>query len=321
MKIIDLHILPRETMSWEEFIKNTPKNSIALDGIVRGGPAYDEKTIHINFDHHNNVVREATMSTCKQVYFAIKGGLFKSLMEKEGPRANVYINDIDQDVALSVWELENYKLIEGTQKIVQIEQLIELTDELDITGGSFPKNVDEKLMKQQNWVFGAYNKLRKSGKLAEASEEVMRENIQETLNRIMAFVISRGGEEELDTRNKILYNSKYGYKIIDEVGGNEARQFLFSKGLDAFISLIGKKDDGKKVWSIGRRSRYIPFPVKDLYQIYNEAEGLSEEEGWNGSDINGGSSRIHGSKLTYEDLAKLTDEYLSKKFGIYHWEF
>src|SRR3989344_8727850 len=130
MKIIDLHILPRETMSWKEFIKNTPRNSIALDGIVRGGPAYDEKTLHINFDHHNNVVREATMSTCKQVYFAIKGGLFKSLMEKECPHANVYINDIDQDVALSIWELENYRSVEEIENTLLINNLISITDEM-----------------------------------------------------------------------------------------------------------------------------------------------------------------------------------------------
>ena len=84
--------------------------------------------------------------------------------------------------------------------------------------------------------------------------------------------------------------------------------------MDAFISLVGERDDGKKVWSIGRRSRYIPFPVNELYNLFNKAENLSEEDGWNGSDNIGGSSRIHGSKLDYKQLSEITDNYLSEKY-------
>ena len=64
-------------MSWAEFLGEAPARSIALDGIVSGGPRWDEQQLKANFDHHEGVVREATMSTSMQVFFAIKGGLME----------------------------------------------------------------------------------------------------------------------------------------------------------------------------------------------------------------------------------------------------
>ena len=315
-EVIDLMVLPRETMAWEEFLRNTPENSIGLDGVVLGGPAFDEKTRHANFDHHDGVVREATMSTCKQVYLAIKGGLFQSFREDGRPRAHVYVNDCDQDTALALWELRNYKLLEGTQSIPHMNRLISLTDELDITGGSFPRNLDEELARQHNWVFDPYNQLRKSGSLAGANEGVIRDNLEATLSRVGQFLMGQSGEKPLDVRYEVLYESPHDYRILNEIGGNEARYVLFSRGMNAFISLVATRPGGNRVWSVGRRSRYIPFPVKGLYDVYNEAEGLTRDEGWGGSDIVGGSSRKYGSKLDHEQLAELTDGYLDKRSKI-----
>ena len=98
----EIHVLPRQVMTQEQFLSETPPCSIALD---------------INFDHHDNVVREATMSTAKQVFVAIKGGLMKSFREDGRAHAHIYINDTDQDTSLAVWLLMNYTLFEGTQSV------------------------------------------------------------------------------------------------------------------------------------------------------------------------------------------------------------
>lgn len=315
MKTINLHILPRQSMSREKFLAETPQLSIALDGVVLGGPFYDEATRHANFDHHDGVVREATMSTCKQVYFAIKGSLFQAFQRDGVPAAEVYINDTDQDTTLAVYELEYHIEFEGIKSIPHLNRLIALNDELDITGGSFPRKLDEHLLRQHNWVFEPYTDLRKTGALANASEEVLRDNLEAMLSRINQFMMGQGKEKEIDTRHEILYSSPYGYQIVNEIGGNEARYHLFAKGMNAFISLVATRQDGRKVWTIGRRSQYIPFPVQELYQVYNRAEGLSNEEGWNGSTIIGGSSRKHGSALTAEKLAELTDAHMKEKYG------
>lgn len=297
----NIQVLPRISMSWEKFLTTTPSRSIALDGVVCGGPNYDSITKHLNFDHHDNVVREATMSTATQVYFAIKGGLSEVLTYNGQIDSTIYINDTDQDTALAVWLLLNYKKFEGIQSIPHINRLLALDDRWDITGGAFPMNLDDQLVRQHTWIFKPYTDLRKSGGLAQATEEVMLDNLEAVLSRLNRYLMGQGEESELDIRHQILYDSPV-FKIVDEIGGNEARYHLFGKGMNAFISLIARRSDERFVYTIGRRSRYVQFPVEQLYDDFNHYEGLSREFGWNGSDIIGGSSRQFGSKLSWEEI-------------------
>ncbi|HSI20817.1 MAG TPA: hypothetical protein VLA04_03930 [Verrucomicrobiae bacterium] len=303
----DFKILPRETMQWEEFCRNTPPRSIALDGAVLGGPNYDEATLHVNFDHHDNVVREATMSTAKQVYFAIKGGIMKAF---GSGICSIYINDTDQDTAFAAWLLTNHKQFEGAASNPLINRLLDLDDKWDITGGAFPLDLSDRLVRQHNWVFEPYTNLRKSGRLATADADILRSNLSEVCSRLTQYQMGYGGEKELDTRHEILFDSPT-FKIVDEIGGSESRYHLFSNGMDAFISIVARRPDGRFVYTVGRRSRYIPFPVKELYAAFNEAEGMTGEKGWNGSDIIGGSHRELGSGLSWEQLRDIT---LLRKF-------
>ncbi|MEK6894251.1 MAG: hypothetical protein AABX10_02195 [Nanoarchaeota archaeon] len=312
MDHIQLHVLPRESMTWQQFLDRAPSNSIALDGIVMGGPAWDASTKHVNFDHHDGVVREATMSTCKQVLYAIKGGLFQAFRDENGrPFANVYVNDPDQDTALAVWELQNYKQLEGTNGSPSLGRLIELNDRLDVTGGAFPMSLRERLVRQHAWVFQPYSDLRKSGRLSGATAADMRTCLESVGSRVMAFLLGQGEEIDLDTKHEILHEDPR-FKVVNEIGGNDARYVLFSQGMNAFLSLVATRQDGNRVYTVGRRSRYIPFPVSDLYGVYNQAEGLTLANGWNGSDIIGGSSRLQGSKLSPDQVFELTKDYLDK---------
>ena len=307
-----LHVLPRQSMTWKEFVANTPPNSIALDGVVRGGPKSDLRTRHFNYDHHDNVVREATMSSAMQVFYAIKGGLMEILKNKEDRvEGSIYVNDTDQDTVLGVWYLINYKKFEGVQSIPHLSRLLELTNRLDITGGAFPMNLDDQLVRKHNWIFRPYTNLRKSGMLAQATEEMMLENLEAVMSRLTKFMMDQSEEVPLDTKHEILYDSP-NYKIIDEIGGNEARYYLFSKGLRAFISLVTRRPDGKFVYTVGRSSQYIPFPVEKLYDDFNLAENLTSRDGWNGSTIIGGSSRLNGSSLTWEQLRDITNRRLQQ---------
>lgn len=297
-------------MTWEEFVKMTPSNSVALDGVVSGGPRFDKKTMHVNFDHHDGVNRDATMSTCMQVYMAIKGGIMKSFRENGWPHLHVFINDTDQDTSMAVWLLDNYKLFEGTQSIPLINRILDITNKWDITGGAFPINLDEQVIRQHCWVFEPYTDLRKSGKLAQADEYALRDNLEAIMKRFDMLLMGQAGEKDLDTRHEILYESPV-FKIVNEIGGNEARYYLYSKGTDAFISLVAKRRDGRCVYTIGRRSQYIPFPVEELYIDFNAAEGLTRSNGWNGSTIIGGSSREMGSGLSWQKLAEIVQARLA----------
>ena len=248
MNNIKIFFLPRQQMTRADFLDNTPRNSIALDGMVSGGPYFHAATNHVNYDHHDKVVREATMSTAMQVYYAIKGGMMTRFMNDpvDDNSVSVYVNDTDQDTALAVWLLMNYKLFEGVQSIPSINRLLALNDRLDITGGAFPMNLSDQLVHQYTWIFEPYINLRKSGVLATATAEVLHDNLVATMSRITKYMMGNGGESIPDTRHEILYDG-HGFKIVDEIGGSAARTHLFSLGMKAFISLIAARPDGQRI--------------------------------------------------------------------------
>ncbi|MBI2550950.1 hypothetical protein HYV73_01230 [Candidatus Uhrbacteria bacterium] len=294
----EFHIHPRVVWNREEFKAHAPPGSIALDGMVRGGPFFDEESLYFNFDHHDGVVREVTMSTCKQVYTAITMGLMDCLT----PPVRVYVNDPDQDTSLALWLLLHHKQFEGVQSIPSISRLLELTDRLDITGGSYPMNLDDALLRRHTWVFGAYSEFRRSGALAVANTAVMEANLEATFGRLDRYLMGQSEEAVLDTRHEILFDHPL-FKIVDEIGGNDARYALFSKGMKAFVSLVARRPDGRFVWSIGRRSPYVrKFPVPTLYDDLTAADGIFRPQGWNGSNIVGGSDRLLGSSLDWQRI-------------------
>jgi hypothetical protein len=307
MNNIELIVRPRETLSWQGFVEKTPRGSIALDGYVLGGPRVDLKTGHYNFDHHDGVVREATMSTAKQVLYAIKGDMMRYI----GGTVHVYANDCDPDVATAVWLLKNYKLYEGASGQVPINRLIELNDRLDITGGAYPMNLTDEITETHNWVFAPYNDFLVCGDLYKSSASTMEANLEATLGRITELMKGCAKKLPLASEYEVLYDSPMGFKMVHETAGMGARYTLFAKGMNAFINRKAVRDDGTSVWTIGRRSQYIPFPILELYDQYNTKEKLLDSpDRWNGSNIVGGSPRAKGTTLTINQLAECAEDYL-----------
>lgn len=181
------------------------------------------------------------MSTAKQVMFAIKGGL----MDRLGGQAKIWINDPDQDTALATWLLKNYTRFDGVQSHPIINRLLELNDRLDITGGAYPMRLDDDVLSIHNWVFEPYSELRISGALAAADAAVMRNCLDAVHARLNATLMGQPGRRELRRDAKILYDSPRGFAIIDETGGNEARYVLFARGMNAFVSLVATRPDGR----------------------------------------------------------------------------
>ena len=77
------HIEPKiPPLSWDDFVKTYPENSIALDGFVTGPTHFfkNEKGVWANFNHHEGVDRLSTRATCAQTLLAIRQGLIKSFV-------------------------------------------------------------------------------------------------------------------------------------------------------------------------------------------------------------------------------------------------
>ena len=51
IKPFNLNILPRKSMTWEEFLSSAPKNSIALDGVDLGARRIIQKKNHVNYEY------------------------------------------------------------------------------------------------------------------------------------------------------------------------------------------------------------------------------------------------------------------------------
>ncbi len=90
---IPIVILPRQSLTREEFVSRFPRGSVALDGVVRGGPFVDDVTLHANFDHHEGVLRDVTMSTAMLCYFAIKC----RFCERRDGRFTIVVNDPENE--------------------------------------------------------------------------------------------------------------------------------------------------------------------------------------------------------------------------------
>ena len=85
-------------ITWDKFLETEDTHAIALDGYVSGGPRFDPSGPRVNFNHHEEVDRLATRSTCGQVLMAIRQGLFKTFRNGFGPYATVLVNDCDEDI-------------------------------------------------------------------------------------------------------------------------------------------------------------------------------------------------------------------------------
>lgn len=284
MNIVDLQIHPRKSISWEEFLQSTPPLSIALDGYVSAPPQYDSATKHLNLDHHHDVFRQSTMSTAQQVMMAVKGGLFTSFRKKidgiERPYVRVYVNDCDQDVVLAIFILEHYKLFEGTNSIPMFNRLLEIDGKFDITAGAYPMNLGEDLFQQHEWVFEPYNNLRTSGKLGNATSQMLFDNIEATMSRLMQFIMGNAGKVEVRLKFNTLESPEHkSFMSLDETSlGLHSRYYAFSQGMKAYISLVSQSDAGN-VYTVGRSSVFIDFDVPFLLDLLDRVEGLNLEMG------------------------------------------
>ena len=136
--MIRLNVEPRVTKTWRQFRKENPPFSIALDGYVDGPPSYASDGPHANFDHHRKVDRLSTRSTCMQVYMAVTMGIFDRFQENGEPRAEIFVNDPDQDTCLAVWVLRNAERCQGLTMAERVSHLLIGEDILDCTGGAYP---------------------------------------------------------------------------------------------------------------------------------------------------------------------------------------
>jgi hypothetical protein len=309
--MIRFYLEPKVILSWQDFINSKPKFSIALDGYVKGPPQFLIQGPFANFNHHEGVARIATRSTCAQVYFYICLGLLDTFQKTGEPRANVYINDVDQDVCLSCWLLKNSDKLIKLRIDSVLFQLIMFEDILDASAGAYPINPERPLLRKQAWIYEPYTRARADGSLYRMSETDMLKILWSVCDRIDSAVLGQSEEIDLDTMFKTIGGGD-GWQFIIEKG-TYARTRLFSEGVKAYVSLLERQDDSY-AYTIGKMSPFIKFPIVRIYEALNKAENLTTRDNrWGGSPIIGGSPRKTGSRLSPENIEKIINDCIKRE--------
>ena len=300
---MQLHLLPRVVITWQEFVDTHPVRSIALDGYVKGQPRFNREGTHVNFDHHEDVNRLATRCTASQVSMAIKGGLL-SIFRPESTA--VWANDCDWDVCLALWLLRNPTRIVGTRSEPLIARIVFNTDMMDTCAGAYPIDPNDRIMAEMAWVFAPYTDARTQGRVTQLNAPEMETIIDAVLERISLYSIGQGEVQKPDLRYNLIGGGS-DWKMVEEIGV-DARTLMRSKGICAFVSYRGKKN-GRYIYTIGNLSPYGGFDLLLLYKMLNQTEGLEGNDVWGGSDNCGGSPRERGSSLDPQGLAKRIEDF------------
>jgi hypothetical protein len=292
-------------LSWEDFCSNRTPYSVALDGYVADGPRFNDVKTMVNFNHHENCDRLATRATCAQVLMAIRQGMFSRFRNENGPKANVYVNDCDEDVCTSWFLLNNHHMVAGTINPM-INRLVSMEDALDSTAGAYPFPADLPTLKELAWIFEPYRQFRMNGGFEKRSSSDFKCIITDVEHRILQHVTGKGKSVLVfDTRYEIIGGGN-GWAMVKEIGPY-ARTAMFGDGIKAYVS-VRERADGKYTYTIGKLSPFISFDLLKLTQVLNEEDSVSDKDRWGGGNNIMGSPRVKGSSLSPDKLSKLIKE-------------
>lgn len=294
--------------SWATFVRTIPAYAIALDGYVRGKPRFDPTGPRVNFNHHEDVDRLSTRSTCGQVLMAIRMGLFDRFRDEDGPRALVYVNDCDEDVCTSWALLSRPDLCQYSTNPL-LNRLVGIEDLLDTTSGMYPVHKDAPILREAAWIFEPYRQFRAGGGLDKRDARAFQSTIINVTDRIHRYLTGRGEAIPIDTRYERIGGGT-GWTAVREVGA-AARVGMFSDGIRMFVS-VRERENGRYTYTIGRASPFIPSDFKLLCAELEAEERLTRDEDsvdqWGGGATIMGSPRIHGSVLPPEVVYRIVEQ-------------
>lgn len=302
--LITLHVRPGPALAREPFIATHPPYSIALDGYVSTEPFLQMTPAgpYRNFNHHEAVDRSCTTATCEQARRAVLLGLYDLFRDNGRRRAQLYVNDCDQDVCLSTWVLINPD--RAAEPLVRA--LASIEDLLDMSSGTFPLPHERDLFAEVRWVFEPYSRARP--RLLAMSGEEMHQVILDVHLRIDQFAIGRAGRIPLEGVYRRIGGGDWW---MVEVLRAHARELMVASGIRAAVEVTGRYGD-RWIYTIWRRSEYsVWFPVRAILDALSAAEAAAGGSGcWGGADNVGGSPRPQGSILPPDRVEQVVTSVL-----------
>jgi hypothetical protein len=302
---IELRVPTTRFDSWDHFIEAAPEYSIGLE-VIDDTPGHRGHYVH--FDHHEGVVREATMSAAMQAYMAVRQGhLMQRWLEHRCP-IPVYVWNADQDVCLAAFILEYHELLERFHSDPMLRWIVQFNNKVDVCGGLYPVDLPELVRNHFTWVFEPYRQQLMHGK-TQGDETLIKETIRQVCDRLKDLLEGKAGVAPITTQPEILYTSPNGFVIADEKGDPNSRLVLASQGCTNLISRLCQRKSGRYTYSVIRGSPYDEdtFPVTKLVQAFQAAEDRPGAKIWGGSNMAAGSDSELGSSLPWTALRDIAE--------------
>lgn len=268
-------------------LDSLPEYSIAVDGFVQG-PQIDTKNHRYSFDHHSGCLRYCTTSACMQAWTAINVGL--------DPEAyTIYANDVDSDVCMAVWCLQNPTRC----KDPQVTKLVNAVGLADMHGGAFPINGMTKIVE---WISSPETDSKRNNDYHKLSDSGLYSIMEAVLHRIDVFA---DGEASIEVHKqpkhgefKLLRNENDW--VLCESQDPHAFAEIYNKGMDRIV-LIRPQSDQSLAVTLAKRSDFVDnFPIVDMYQELNKLE-----PGWGGGSTIGGAPRNHDGSRSHLKLEQI----------------
>lgn len=280
-------------------LESLPEYSIALDGFVPG-PKMDNDHHRYSFDHHEGCDRFSTLASCMQAMNAINIGLDPSSY-------TVFANDVDLDVCLSIWCLQNPDRCTDASVI----KLVNAAGLLDMYCGAISVNGMSKVIE---WISDPEVNSKKNDDYSKMSNDGLHSIMEAVLHRIDLYVDGSATEEinkyskHKHTDFKIQRNEN-GWVLV-ETADTHCYSQLYKAGFERVV-LYKTQNDGSLAVSIAKKSDFVEnFPVLTILHKLNEIE-----PGWGGGTTVGGAPRCSDgsrSKLSLDKIIEVIDSCLTK---------
>ncbi len=289
-------------MPWEQFCKEKPALSIAIDGYVSGAPNEDPKKHLLSLNHHEQVKRLNTRATCAQALFFVRQGLYSYFRINEEATAQVYTNDCDHDVDLTWTILHNPELVLESHN-PSLNRLVKLVDELDTTSGLCYIDVSLPILQHHAWIFDPYMQFRLSGNIDKRDPKEFAEIIYAVEARILRHLDGTGESIPVNT-DYIYLGGRNDWAMIKEIGA-QARGAAFKNGIRALIT-VRERVDGNYNYSFCKALPFVHFDIPLILSTLNALEGLTDKpDRHGGGDFTGGTSRNLGCAIPPKELERI----------------
>ena len=250
------------------------KNSVYLDGVVRG-PVVNNERRSYSFDHHDNCERFCTLATCQQVLVALQLG-----WDHRG--LDIVINDLDADTILSVWLIKNPQLAKEERVVNFVNQV----GFVDSHGPAIPGHSVHPLH------------FSLSPRRGETQTIEMLDDFLALLNNWLETGEEPGGRED---RPVPAFGLTTDGRLYDLGEVTDFRD-VYGKGCPVGVVCV-PGPDGSIGFTIGKTSDFVSYDIPAFLVRCNELES-----GWGGGSTIGGAPRKEGglrSSLSRQQVERI----------------